>query len=59
MWSLHAFKILIVREFGHAKEQSKRQIMIRGVVRIFNLGGRITYLYISHNSYIYVYACVR
>ena len=28
MWSLHTFKILIVREFGHAKEQSKRQIMM-------------------------------
>ena len=28
MWSLHTFKILIVREFGHAREQSKRQIMM-------------------------------
>ena len=32
---------------------------IKAVVRIFNLGARIACLYISHNSYIYVYVCVR
>ena len=31
----------------------------RGIANIFNLGGLITCLYISYNSYIYVYVCVR